>query len=131
MEGVLGKTTEELLAGIGSFTVVDRAEKPYGETGGLQGAFPAAMTGLRLNADGSGTVFYHDGSVASLHWSVAQAYGALVQIGCDELYLSDGVQYMFTAFGELTLTEEGPRLWIYNSFADEETCFAPESNIGE
>ncbi|MGN1002688.1 MAG: hypothetical protein ACI4PC_07935 [Oscillospiraceae bacterium] len=127
MEDVLGKTTVELLTGIGSFTVSDRASAPYGD-GGLNTSFSAGMTALVLDPGGVGSLFYDDGSVTAIKWSIHEDYGCSVQISYELVSFIDGMEFTTTTMttGQLTLTADGPRLWLYNPHANEETCFAPE-----
>ncbi|MGN0968745.1 MAG: hypothetical protein ACI4O3_05685 [Oscillospiraceae bacterium] len=125
MEGVLGKTTEELLIGITHFTVSELASAPLGDSG-LNTFLSAGMTDLYFDPGGSGSLFYDDGTVAPIEWSVNEDYGGTVQISYENVTFSDGTEQTYMANGGLTLTADGPRLWFNNPFANAETCFAPE-----
>lgn len=122
MEGVLGRTTAQWLESAAHLTVVERADVSFG---GLDGAVTAAMTDLWFDPGGHGSLFFDDGTVAEIEWSVSGDHSPMVRILYDNVTFSDGMTYMSMNTGELTLTSEGPRLWLYNSMDNKETCFTP------
>lgn len=125
MEGILGKTTEELLTGVARFAASEQASDPFGGAG-LNTALSAGMTELYFVPDGSGSMSYDDGTVAPITWSVNGDHSSAVCISYEDVTFSDGIARMAVITGGLTFTEDGPYLWFYNPFTNMETCFAPE-----
>ena len=122
MEGILGKSTEELLTGIAGFT----ADRRVSGTVNTEPGAGAEMTALYFGPGGSGTLTYDDGTVVPITWSVIGDYGGIVNIGYEDVVFPDGSTQTYMAAGGLTLTADGPCLWLYNYFTNMEVCFVPE-----